>query len=105
MSDEPTQIPASLHMPDDLAAGVYASMAAVWHTEHEFTLDFFVQATPGAVTDEQGQPVTPYRGVARVRIPPSVIFEVARAIADNISRRDEAIRAQSEEDGPSFPSE
>jgi hypothetical protein len=97
VTDEPTQIPASLHMPDELASGVYASMAAVWHTEHEFTLDFFVQATPGAVNDENGQTVIPYRGVARVRIPPSVIFEVARAIADNISRRDEALEARSGE--------
>jgi len=70
-----------------LASGVYANALAVWHTAHEFTLDFMVNAQPPqpAQTPE-GEPVihAPHQLVARVRISPGVIFAVIRAINENM---------------------
>lgn len=83
MSDD-GQVQFGLSMPDDLQGGVYANMANVWHTPHEFTIDFFAQALPGSVDDGSGGQVVPFVGVTRVRVPPSVIFELARAISINV---------------------
>ncbi len=66
-----------LTVDPELASGAYSNFATVWHTAHEFTLDFFAPAQPGAAA---------FTHTARVRVPPSVIFSVARAIADNVNQ-------------------
>jgi len=64
-------LPASI--PD-----VYANTVVVWHSPHEFTLECGVlPAHPGSNALALG---------ARIRIPTTVIFHLARAIADNISQ-------------------
>ncbi len=89
VSDEPTPVAAQFNMPEELVAGVYANFAVVWHTAHEFTLDFFAPAGPER-TDTNGEPTMPFMGVARVRVPVSVVFEIARAISTNVSRWEQA---------------
>ncbi len=81
---EPTPLPVRLHVPPDLVAGTYANFAAVWHSPHEFTLDFGVSDME--TTDPDGAPFLPVNVVARIKVPPSLIFEIARTIADNLDR-------------------
>lgn len=70
-------------VPDELQAGRYANMLGVWHTAHDFTLDFSVTVpitTPGTM---------PCEVVARVKIAPSLIFDVLRALNENMTRYEE----------------
>ena len=83
--NEPQKRPIAFRVPDDLQAGVYANLLAVWHTAHEFTLDFAVSGMPQAAGE--GLPAQIHAPVvARVKVPPSVIFSIARAIADNVDK-------------------
>ncbi len=75
MSEEAAN-PPEIHLDSKLVGGVYASGAVVWHTQHEFTLDFLAPAGPGS-----GYVVT-----SRVRVPTHVIFDIARAISENVSQ-------------------
>jgi hypothetical protein len=72
-----------MQVPDDMQGGVYANMAGVWHTPYEFTLDFAVLQPPSA--DAEGNPVVPARVVARVKFPPSQIFQLLQAINSNMT--------------------
>ena len=67
--------------------GVYSNFLGVWHTAHEFTLDFAVTQPAMSATDEDGNPVTrvPCQVVARVRVPPTVVFDFLRTINENLS--------------------
>jgi hypothetical protein len=56
-------------VPDELQAGVYAQSAVLWHTQHDFTLDFLVY-----------QDLTLLRLVGRVRIPTTLIFELLQGL-------------------------
>ena len=56
----------------------------VWHTKDGFTVDFIAPAAPPQQS-EDGQVVQPGTVVARVRLPVGVIFQVARAISENVS--------------------
>src|SRR5205814_10340826 len=56
-----------LYVPDDLEAGVYASAVTVWHTAHDFTLDFVVEVGP----DERRG-----RVVARVHVPTTLMLDL-----------------------------
>jgi Protein of unknown function (DUF3467) len=67
--------------------GVYSNFLGVWHTAHEFTLDFAVTQPAIAGADENGNAVTrvPCQVVARVRVPPTVLFDFLRTINENLS--------------------
>ncbi len=82
---EPAPPQFVFHVPDELSAGVYSNVVAVWHSPYEFTLDFAVTLPPERAEDPDGQPVTlvPTRIVSRVKIPPSVVFDLMRTLADN----------------------
>ena len=60
---------------------LYANVARVWHTPFEFTLDFGVV---GASQESADGLVVPVTRVTSVKIPTSVIFTLARAIAENV---------------------
>lgn len=82
MVDQPQEV--SIRLDEDVpAGGVYANFAGVWHTEHEFTLDFAVlpHSPIGSDSDSVEGLI-----VSRVKIPPSVIFAVVRAISENIDK-------------------
>ena|SRR5436190_7000263 len=76
--ETPDQQELQVSIPDDVAAGVYSNMALVWHTAYEFTLDF-------AAIEPSDSNRVPCRVVARVRIPPTVIFDLMRALNENMS--------------------
>jgi hypothetical protein len=61
-----------LDVPAELETGVYASFLATWYTRHEFTLDFGIEV--------EDDPERQLRGVARVKVPPGVVFEMIRII-------------------------
>jgi hypothetical protein len=83
MSD-PQQVNLSVELPNELRGGVHAEVAAVWHTRDSFTIDFISPIGPGQA-DNDGGVSQQAQVVARVRVPVSVIFNVARAISDNVS--------------------
>ena len=63
----------------ELEGGVYANVLSVWHTQHEFTLDFATTLpTPGDGTQ-------PVRLTSRVKLPPTVVFHVLRALNENLT--------------------
>ena len=68
--------------------GVYANFLAIWHSPHEFTLDFagLQPPQPSDPEDETSPFVVPCRVVARVRIPVSVVFDVLRALNQNMTQ-------------------
>lgn len=67
-----------LAVPVELATGVYAHTLYAWHTVHEFTLDFGVR--------ERDDPSQPYLGVARVRVPVTLMFEMIRILNADLTR-------------------
>ena|SRR5918998_6312414 len=75
----------NFQVPPDLEGGVYANILGVWHTGHEFSLDFAV-TQPAIAPASPTEPATvPCRVVTRVKIPPSVIFEILRALNQNMT--------------------
>lgn len=82
MADQPEQQLQFTFEPGDHETGVYANIVSVWHTPWDFTLDF---ALAGNITRNEGDTTTVRAPiVARVKLPTSVIFQLARAIADNV---------------------
>jgi hypothetical protein len=75
----------NVQLPPDLESGTYANFLGVWHTGHEFTLDFAVTQPP-VVPENPTEPITvPCRVVTRVKIPPSLIFDIIRALNTNMT--------------------
>jgi hypothetical protein len=73
-------------IPEELAAGRYSNLLAVWHTAHEFTLDFAVTMPPEQSGEHGPQHVVPCEVVARVKVAPSVVFDLLRALNENMTR-------------------
>jgi hypothetical protein len=73
--------------PDDQIAGVHADLVGVWHTPESFVFDFSVVSQPASVRVEGGRRVVtqPAQVVSRVRMPPGQIFEVMRALEQQLS--------------------
>src|SRR5262249_27305064 len=76
------------HADPELEAGAYANGLAIWHTLHEFTFDFFASSHPRQeARTADGEVVTraPHRLVARVRVPPTSVFDIIRTISQNLA--------------------
>jgi hypothetical protein len=84
MNQQPTEF--QVQVPEDLESGVYANFLGVWHTPYEFTLDF--AATQPAQQSDTGVTV-PCKVVARIKVPVGVIFDVIRALNDNMTKYEE----------------
>jgi hypothetical protein len=71
----------NVQVPEATEQGVYANWLAIWSTAYEFTFDFGVTLPAGPAVDSDGNPVTlvPTKVVARVKLPPAVIFDFIRA--------------------------
>jgi len=86
MTDEaPRQF--EIEMPPEAVAGSYADFANVWHTPDVFVMDFVsLVRPPHEATDADGVTVTvvPGRVVQRVRIPPEQVFELAKALTQQL---------------------
>ena len=83
--DRPTEF--QIQVPNDLEPGVYANFLSVWHTAYEFTLDFGVTQPPQVDAEDPDGPVrVECRVVSRVKIPVTVLFDVLRALNENMTR-------------------
>jgi hypothetical protein len=96
-----------IEVPDEMQAGVYSNFLSVWHGPHDFTLDFAVtgQAAPDESSMDPNALVVPARVVTRVRIPLTMAQDALRALAENVTRFEEAagpIRRPGD-DGPLYP--
>jgi hypothetical protein len=86
---EEPQLPTfEIEVPPELETGGYANFLSVWHSPFEFTLDFAItqQARPTDPDDAAAGVTVPVRVVSRLKIPPTVIFDVLRALNENMTR-------------------
>ena len=81
MPDEDEGAQAQINVPDTLQGGVYANGAMVWHSPYELTLDFIAMQP----ADPESPNVVQCIVTARVKIPPTVIFELLKAINENMT--------------------
>jgi len=77
-----------IDLPPDLIGGAYADFANVWHTPAVFVMDFLTLAQPPReqVDAETGErhTIVPARVVSRIRIPPEQVFELAKALTQQL---------------------
>jgi hypothetical protein len=80
------------YVPPEQEGGVYANTLGVWHTAYEFTLDFAAMqpVQPPDPEEERSTPIVPCRVVSRVRIPVTLLFDVMRALNDNLAAYESA---------------
>ena len=88
--DQPDPMPrhrVEIVTPDSQIAGVAADLVGVWHTAESFVLDFSAFADPARLEREDGIDVLVQRAqvVARVRIPPSQVFEIMKALEQQLT--------------------
>ena len=103
MSDSSNSVRISLTGPKGGEAGKYANSAVVWHTEHDFTLDFALLGMTR--TAEDGSTTIEAPIVSRVKVPVTVIFQIARAISENVDKYERTYgpitpRPDGDADGP-----
>ena len=73
-------------VPPELEGGSYANYLTVWHSPYEFTLDFAATQIPATDPDDPELPVEiRCRTVARVRIPVTLLFDVIRALNNEMT--------------------
>jgi hypothetical protein len=87
-ADEGQSVQVVVTCPPELEGGSYANFLNVWHTAYEFTLDFAAMLPAEVPAPGSGEdPVRiPCKVVSRIRIPPSLIFEVIKAINTNMGK-------------------
>jgi hypothetical protein len=75
-------------VPPEWEGGAYANFVSVWHSPYEFTLDFCATQPPQPAdpSEPEGSVVIPCRVGARVKIPVTLIFDVLRALNENMTR-------------------
>lgn len=96
------EIEFQVQVPPEEEGGSYANFLSVWHTFHEFTLDF-ASTQPPQVDDPEdpNSPVrVPCRVVSRVKIPVSVVFDILRALNENMTQYEAKFGVISRRDPP-----
>ncbi len=83
MEGEPQPARFDVRVPPDAEAGSYANFVTVWHSPHEFTIDFSATLPP---VPGEGELVVPCQVVARLKIAPTLIFDLMQALNDNMGR-------------------
>jgi len=84
VADDESHTQLEIRVPTELEGGAYANMVGVWHTGHEFTLDFSV--TLPTREAEGGAAIVPCQVVARLKIAPTLIFDLMRALNENMTK-------------------
>lgn len=81
--EELPQIP-QIRTPENLTAGVYANGIAIGFSQLDFTMDFLVglMTEEGQLPDGQRVNVLPSEVVARIRINPSLAWQIARNLTE-----------------------
>ncbi len=59
-------------------------MSKCWHTGTEFTIDFAVAPTGGQIDETSNSGTIEFDLVARIKMPPEMIFDLARQIAEEV---------------------
>ncbi|MFB8388332.1 DUF3467 domain-containing protein [Microbacterium sp. NPDC055910] len=84
--DAPRQF--EIDLPPEQIPGSYADFANVWHTPTVFVMDFLTLAQPPHEEVDQAtgerRTVVPARVVGRIRIPPEQVFELAKALTQQL---------------------
>ena len=77
----------TINIPDEISAGLYADFVSLWHTPDVFVLDFAALTRSPTTTQRDGQPVKQYptKVVSRVRLPPSQVFALMRALEQQLT--------------------
>jgi hypothetical protein len=73
-----------LQVPPDVEAGVYSNFLGVWHSGHEFTLDF--ATTQPSRVGEDGTVVIPCLVVSRIKVPPTLLFDIIKTLNENMTK-------------------
>lgn len=89
MTEQPQEHRVEITVPPDHEVGVHASFASVWRTQDSFVIDFSTEVRPPEVAEDP-ENGTRYIGVAarvvaRVRIPPGQVWELMKALEQNLS--------------------
>jgi hypothetical protein len=71
--------------PSDVA-GNFADFVLVWQTSDTFVLDFAAITQPPTSTGEDGHQNVHAQVVTRVRIPPSQVFEIMKALEQQLTQ-------------------
>jgi Protein of unknown function (DUF3467) len=83
MSHQP-QPQVQINVPPEKIAGHYANVVSVWNTPYDFAIDFCINqpyaAGPGAMAVQV---------VSRVRIPPTLVFDLLQALNQNLGEYEE----------------
>jgi hypothetical protein len=87
--------------PERWTAGVYANGVGVWSTQTEFTLDFLVNLPPQAGTGTD-KPLSLVEVVARLKLPPALIFQLLRNLSDALSKHEAQWGKIPDFKGPTF---
>ena len=74
-----------LALPPDKAPGVFADFVRAWHTKDCFILDFSGYTEPPVRDEEADDIVQQSTVVSRVRIPPAQVYELMRALNQQLS--------------------
>ncbi|MEX2210750.1 MAG: DUF3467 domain-containing protein [Gaiellaceae bacterium] len=90
MEDEQPAPEFQVVVPPEHKAGVYSNFLGVWHSPYEFTLDFCVTQPPEPSEEHPDRPVMPCEVVSRIKIPVTLIFDVVRALNENMTRYEDA---------------
>lgn len=95
MDDETPNL--RINVPADQVAGHYANLIGVWHTQHDFAIDFCV-IQPFAGDEE----TTSAQVIARVRLPPTIVFDLLRSLNENLADYEKSFGEikEQESDGP-----
>lgn len=86
---EQPDVSLELVVPPEEEAGRYSNLLSVWHTQHEFTLDFAVLPQPTVVEEGTTEVQVQAQVVARLRIPPTLLFSILQTLNTNLSRYEE----------------
>ena len=102
MEDPGQPFELQITLPPELEGGTYSNVLHVHHTAYEFTLDFGVMRPP-----EQARPGgamrVPVRVVSRIRIPVTLLFEVLKALNQNLTNYEATFGPIEEPKGPQPP--
>jgi Protein of unknown function (DUF3467) len=82
-----TQRPQNINLtPPVDAGGHYADFVLVWQSGETFVIDFAAITTPPLPSDDPDGASVQAQVVSRVRIPPSQVFEIMKALETELSK-------------------
>ncbi len=82
-----TETVLNIELPSDLPTA-YGDFTSVWHTSDVFVMDFVAMTAPPQMTQGPGGEqisTTQCRVIQRVKIPPKQVFELMKALEQQLS--------------------